>query len=396
MQPFLVTELAFLIDACCGRSVEPEAADEQPINWTHLYELAVRHSVECILWHRLRHEAALQVPPDIGVQFQEDLEEYGFSYLQQVDETRTICGLLKEEGIEALVLKGGALARELYPQSPALRGSSDLDLLIDRDHYEMANRLLVEAGYKRDVPGAELPSSALSMALLMHNAFRYSLPSSELLVELHQAPFANPAVMGIPFKQLLSRSRAEVVGCGEIRGLGDLDQYVYLCCHAVKHHFSKLKWFVDLALLTKKLNAEDFDEIIAFASKVGAKKHVALAWSFMKAVSPQQFHAVPNLAPSTIPGSYRWMLNVCFEAFVDEHPEDEPQHLSWAELKNRLRDLRFQFHLGSSLSARLHSFVPYLIHPDDTRILKLGSNWVWLYAIVGRPLAMLRLLNVIR
>jgi hypothetical protein len=65
----------------------------------------------------------------------------------------------------------------------------------------------------------------------------------------------------------------------------------------------------------------------------------------------------------------------------------------FADIANRARTLAYDVCLGVGRRSRMFQVLRHLCHLDDMSILRLGVEWRWLYAILGRPLALLRLLN---
>jgi hypothetical protein len=68
-------------------------------------------------------------------------------YFQVLDQ---ILDLLAQHGIEAIVLKGPALAKTIYP-NPLLRPMSDLDILVRREDVTKAVDLFISQGWKRHI-----------------------------------------------------------------------------------------------------------------------------------------------------------------------------------------------------------------------------------------------------
>jgi hypothetical protein len=74
-----------------------------------------------------------------------------------------ILAAFQAAGIEALVLKGAALAHLVYPQ-PGLRPMRDVDVLVSRAQVRQAQGLLAELGFAAPLPGQTLPAKHLLTA----------------------------------------------------------------------------------------------------------------------------------------------------------------------------------------------------------------------------------------
>ena len=127
------------------RSIAPgalEAAGRTVRDWPYLLELAVRHRVAGYV---LRSGADL--PADIAMQLQLDVLSARAVALLLDTELRRVGAAFATRGVPLIVLKGPALARELYPES-SLRPYADLDLTIHEAHVQRAVEALASCGYR--------------------------------------------------------------------------------------------------------------------------------------------------------------------------------------------------------------------------------------------------------
>jgi len=109
-------------------------------DWTSFVAQAERHGVAPLVYRHLR--AAQVGLPDEAVRALQGL--YLAHRHANLVRAQTLTQVLREldaVGIEALVVKEGALCHLLYP-GPALRPMSDLDLLLRRSDIEPARRVL--------------------------------------------------------------------------------------------------------------------------------------------------------------------------------------------------------------------------------------------------------------
>lgn len=100
-------------------------------------------------------------------------------------------GLLRADGIDCLLLKGPGLAARLYPEDPAARVYTDVDILVTPEDFDTACRLLVQAGFQwrlqgvgdGEFPWYEAPLAAppgLVGAVDLHRGFAGVARSREL------------------------------------------------------------------------------------------------------------------------------------------------------------------------------------------------------------------------
>lgn len=130
---------------------------------------------------------------------------------------------LREAGIEAVLVKGWAIARR-YPE-PGLRPYSDVDLIVRDDHY--------------------LPA--------LDTVKRLKIP--DLSVDLHQG-VSNMGRMAI--NELYDRSQLITLGQIEARIPGEEDHLRMLCFHMLRHGVWRPLWLVDIAVAVET-RSDNFD-----------------------------------------------------------------------------------------------------------------------------------------
>jgi hypothetical protein len=62
-----------------------------------------------------------------------------------------------------------------------------------------------------------------------------------------------------------------------------------------------------------------------------------------------------------------------------------------ADVPALFHDFCYGLRLAETWRSRSFKLLQYLANPEDTRVLKLGSEWRMLYSVLGRPLALGRL-----
>ena len=179
------------------------------------------------------------------------------SNLRLRNEQATLLARLAEQGIEAVAVKGVALALRYYGNL-ALRPVGDIDLLVRRSQIEPGAAILREMGYVA-LPGS---GHARAFGALRNRALVYLKeggPTVELHWDLASVPpyarrFATPAIW--------ERSQRIAVGSAEARYLDPADELRYLCFHyAAQHYAERLIWLVDIAELVRALPA-DWDWLV--------------------------------------------------------------------------------------------------------------------------------------
>jgi hypothetical protein len=379
-------ELDFLLDCCLGSKTD--LSNMRAIDRRRLTELALRHRVAGLLWQRLAASGA-GASSDVLAALGDLHRAQSLAYLTQLNETLRLSGVLQAEGHPVIALKGCALAYELYETSPGLRHAQDIDLLVSPQHFREAGKILVAEGYVRRVPVPDMRRSAESMALYLTNVFEFVHPKRALKVELHHRLLADPYIMAIPFAELLTRSRTLEFGNRTLRVLGPADLTVYLCCHAAFHAFFRLKWLADIARLLERGGQDTVRMMLTHARTLACERHVLLTLLILEQLSGSHMTA-PVVDKQREEWATPWLVIEARRALLRENLVGS---FCFADLVNRARTLTYDICLGVGWRSRMFHVLRHLCHIDDMSILRLGVEWRWLYAILGRPLALLRLLN---
>jgi len=227
----------------------PGAADD-------LFDLARAHGVEELLAQRVRAPDRLRQAAVQALSVERDVIE--------------ICDAAPRHGLDALLLKGSALAYTHYP-APYLRPRGDIDLLIRRDDLDRAADMLARMGYERSLEAdAEIWTG-------QRHYLRMSA-TGPVMVDLHWR-IANPLVFAdaLAFDEVWPRS-APVPALGtSARTLSPADSLLLACLHRVAHHQDRvhLLWLWDIHLLVSRMSAGEFASFASGAA--GAKLGVVCA-----------------------------------------------------------------------------------------------------------------------
>jgi hypothetical protein len=193
---------------------------------------------------------------------------------------RGVLDACASRGIEALVLKGAALAYTLYSE-PFLRPRTDIDLLIRRESLDSVDAALAADGWIRDAePDAELASAQ------RHYAKPIGGSGDIERLDLHWR-IVNPPVFVdvVSFDDLLSRA-VPLPLSPAARTLSHGDALFEACLHLAAHHAgeAQLLWLYDIHLLMERLDAAGAAQFTALASPEPALTacrgalHAAVGW----------------------------------------------------------------------------------------------------------------------
>ena len=196
---------------------------EQVTDWTELIELAGYHALApLVAYHCQRLKVTL--PKPVLFEFKHLLLHHKGRSYAQFSVLQEILSLYQAHEIEAIVLKGAAVAHQLYP-TPAHRPMGDIDIWVDKQNVKRAYQLLAKVGFT-NMPPAE-PEDHKGYPL----ASRYYLKTA-IHIELHFHLFGTDNDRGLDFTTAYKRGMKFTIGKVEAISLNPADQLWHLYRHA--------------------------------------------------------------------------------------------------------------------------------------------------------------------
>lgn len=180
-----------------------------------------------------------------------------------------VLAALSGAGIVPVALKGPVLAERLYPV-PALRPSTDLDLLVPEDGLDRAAAALTALGFERADPLVDAYQRRL-----LHHLHLGRAPGPD--VELHFRP---QSLFGsrLPTEAFLARSQPHLTDRGRVvRVLAPEDELLTLAVHAAGHLFERAGWVLDLVLLLDRNPGLDWAAVETRTAAYRCRRAVAYA-----------------------------------------------------------------------------------------------------------------------
>lgn len=156
---------------------------------------------------------------------------------------------LDARGVAPLILKGTALAYQIYP-APETRPRTDTDLLVRGADLEAVRETMASLGFN------ERPTSGDELGVRQHAFFRSNPPGIEHVYDVHTA-IANSAVFAdlLRYDELFARSVAIPTLGPHARGLAAVDALLLAVIHRVAHHYDsdRLIWLCDVHRLRERM-----------------------------------------------------------------------------------------------------------------------------------------------
>jgi len=251
----------------------------EPDVFNSLKEEGLKHGLLMLLYKQLKDHKKDWVPNDHLLRFLEELRPFYLSNVArsmvQEHVEKEVISLLTKEGIPAVVIKGNALAREVYGDVNC-RSSCDVDILVRRSDVFRVAEILEDAGYQRGGKDKDLPLSYCVYRL--HHA-GYVHPKSGLLIEVHWN-------FGFPFLFRLSSEEIWREGVSIISGKTRLSPemtIIGLLIHYHSHSFNALKILVDILwALYRYRDAVDWKSFVTRLQKIGLIKTAQITLAQME------------------------------------------------------------------------------------------------------------------
>jgi hypothetical protein len=211
------------------------------------------------------------------------------------------------EGIGVLVIKGPVLAVQAYGD-PAMRSYGDLDLLVRQRDIRRATQLMISAGYDSQIPISAIDTGKIP------GQYLFSLPDSQLLVELHNDYTLRYFPRRLPIERFFERQIRVRLDAREAPALSVEDELVLICIHGAKHFWERLMWIADVAALVSRQTDIDWERVADSAKEVEAQRMLhtglRLAADLLEAQLPDNVLAIvraDSVAAQLVQRTLKWL-----------------------------------------------------------------------------------------
>ena len=275
------------------------------LSWEYVLFQGLQYDLVPLLWHTLKKHyklSELSMPDAMNRRFNEIYYQHLAQFLVQSGERERLLGELTGAGIDVILLKGTAVADDLYP-SPALRPMSDIDLLLYENDMERGAGIVRDLGYdlyteqRNRIAAAQRDSH-------FHLTFIKKVFNSTVVVELHHAlarkVFIKDNTLGFwkDARKKTDKNTNLFVASPE-------RLFLHLCWHFFQHvaHdlIFRLIWLVDIILLLKKYGSTlDWDLISRHALEWKMSTRIKLPLFLAEQLFDARFDPPARLLPGTI------------------------------------------------------------------------------------------------
>lgn len=221
-----------------------------PVDWKLFLERAHQEGVAPILhWQITKHALKEEIPDKIRGILAEDYLRQLKANLTIIGELRKILGSFRQAGLSCILLKGMDLAERIYP-SLAMRGMSDVDLLIKKEDLVTVDGLMSAEGYQ-SIDSSAAESLKNPIGYLASLDYRKEHSSLNLHLHWHTINSSVPAqavVEWLDVNRLWEKAVPVEVADSQALALCPEHSIIYLCEHALRvgHSFDRLILVCDI------------------------------------------------------------------------------------------------------------------------------------------------------
>lgn len=255
------------------------------LDWESIFEMALYHDIHSLLYGSVVRDGGLN--KKLLNEWKENTKISVVRLNGYINDSKNIISMLTKNEISLITLKGFVL-HGLYPEG-CYRTMSDLDIIIQQEHFELAKNLLKELGYNEESSSCK------------HTEF---IKKGKITVELHKklCDVRNIEKMVEWEKGVWKNAITVNVGETSCFSLSNNDNIVYLFLHMINHYLSSgfgLRHLCDLVIFIEtNQNHIDWEKFILEAKEFGIYNFVIIAISACKKllglIIEYQFEAIAD------------------------------------------------------------------------------------------------------
>ncbi len=251
----LSPELKF-ISNILGSSLRPnhtpgdgKASPVKNINWARLIPLTNHHRVGGLLFYWMRNlKLENSVPLRVYKNLKDIYESYSNVWENHGQVLKKILMGCHEREVDVMMLKGAQIAHTDYPDF-SLRPIDDIDLLVRQPDRSKVIKFMLEMGFNLYETNQTCDKFFV----------RNRQPGKPIFIEIHsslQTRIRLNRAFNIDINQFWKGAQEFTADGYSFVQLSPTDNLIYLGAHFSHHHFSRLIWAYDIALLIHRHREE--------------------------------------------------------------------------------------------------------------------------------------------
>ena len=238
----ILTQLSFFCRLERGNEISSLLSDRllsDGMDWGRYLDLCGAHGLEGVVYYTLKKSKLTDsLPAEVIAHLKNKYYRIAACNIRLMDQLQRITTAFEETGLSLLPTQGTSLVETVYP-SLGTRPMADMDLLVKKREWPEARQLLQRLGFS---PRAGLPGFFSRQGVILD--IHFDLGGFDRIRSRRYA-------VRIPHNRLWAEAVSSADSHGR-RTLSDGDTLLYLAAHLQKHSFSRLIWFLDVALLIQQ------------------------------------------------------------------------------------------------------------------------------------------------
>lgn len=253
--------------SCARTNMEQDAINEvkellkNNLDWDYITSKSLQMRTSQLLYKNLEKIDTDKVIPE---RILKNLKKLYYIAIAQnmffYDELSKVLNVFKDEGIDVIILKGGALEESVYGDI-GLRSFNDIDILVRKNDLQKAKNTIKAAGYTLDNIGSPEANS---------EKFGYNLHYiKDIILEIHwdiTRRTGNEKYAKIEINELWKNAISAKIANVETKIMAPEDFLMHSCIHMAGHYYSRLIWFCDISEVIRKYYV-NWDSLVKNAKK---------------------------------------------------------------------------------------------------------------------------------
>lgn len=334
--------LAFISSLLKNKPIKPPKASIK--QWSEFLDLLKPHWILPLLYKQISSWPQKFHPPEeIMHRMRKPFLMSRARALQMEKQLREIIDAFRNEGVQVLVLKGPALALTVYPD-PAMRASSDLDLLVLPTQMAQARAILEHLDYKCLGKRFEHSKDFYCEETFIHK----SKPRYHRAIELHWDLHSFSGISReAALEDLFLRAAKVKSSALTFYTLNAVDSLIHRAINMSIWHNKAIRliWIYDTALLARELAPPDEWKIlqersIAWRARLALENSLKMAQVWVGLKMPYGFNDFSNWPRPTQTEASFWS-----DALLRHEQASSFFKLHWSSSSGIFQKARFLFHL---------------------------------------------------
>ncbi|HKY42198.1 MAG TPA: nucleotidyltransferase family protein [Pyrinomonadaceae bacterium] len=256
---------------------------QQSLNWDYLFATAQAHGLLPLLHKHLSSVAGI-IPGHFLSRLKRESVANSQTVLHLIGKQLRVYKLFNEHGIPVVLFKGPLLAQMAYGEI-SLRQAGDIDLLINRQHFDHARSLLESLGYAMY---PQLTESQLASHLNNHCEIQFMRDDWFTVVDLHWNLAPRSFVFRVEVDEVMSRLQQVDLAGTVVETFSAEDSVLYQSMHGAKHLWRRFEWITALAETVHSSPEIDWEALLGRAAGAHATRMLGLGMRLV-----EQFSDVP-------------------------------------------------------------------------------------------------------